>query len=70
VDRLLEASLTELDEEKREKLVLDAQRIAAEDVGVIPIHIQTNIWAMRRGLMHEARADEATRAQDVRPAPQ
>ncbi|MBI0534615.1 ABC transporter substrate-binding protein [Roseomonas sp. KE2513] len=68
VDRLLEASLTELDEEKRQKLVLDAERIAAEDVAVIPIHIQTNTWAMRRGIRHEARNDELSRAQDVRPA--
>ena len=68
VDRLLEASLTELDEEKRQKMVLDAERIAAEDVAVIPIHIQTNSWAMRRGIRHEARSDELSRAQDVRPA--
>jgi peptide/nickel transport system substrate-binding protein len=39
-----------------------------EDVGIIPIHIQKNIWAMRRGLVHDARADELTRAQDIRPA--
>ena len=68
VDRLTEASLTELDEPKRQEMVLQAQRIAAEDVGVIPVHIQTNIWAMRRGIAHEARADELTRAQDARPA--
>jgi peptide/nickel transport system substrate-binding protein len=35
---------------------------------VIPLHIQTNIWAMRRHLEHAARNDELTRAQDVRPA--
>ncbi|SHJ57462.1 peptide/nickel transport system substrate-binding protein [Roseomonas rosea] len=68
VDRLLLASLTELDEPKRQGLVGDALRTALEDVAVIPIHIQTNIWAMRRGLAHDARIDEATRAQDVRPA--
>jgi peptide/nickel transport system substrate-binding protein len=68
VDRLLVQSLSEIDEEKREKLMMDAQRIAAEDTAIIPLHIQTNIWAMRRGLAHEARNDEATRAQDVRPA--
>jgi len=69
VDRLLEQSLTELDERRREELVIQAQRIAAEDVAVIPLHIQTNIWAMRRHLQHTARNDELTRAQDVRPAP-
>ncbi len=69
VDNMLEQSLSELDNDRRAKLVMDAQRIAAEDVAVIPLHIQTNIWAMRRHLQHDARNDELTRAQDVRPAP-
>ncbi|MGK7865876.1 ABC transporter substrate-binding protein [Falsiroseomonas sp. E2-1-a20] len=68
VDRLLTEALVELDEPKREQLLIRAQRIAAEDVAVIPLHIQTNIWAMRRGLTHTARVDELTRAQDTRPA--
>jgi peptide/nickel transport system substrate-binding protein len=68
VDGLLDQSLVELDEAKRVQLVIEAQRIAAEDVAVIPLHIQTNIWAMRRHLAHDARNDELTRAQDVRPA--
>lgn len=67
-DRLLEQSLVELDEAKREELLVRIQRMAAEDVAVIPLHIQTNIWAMRRTLQHSARVDELTRAQDVRPA--
>ena len=68
LDALLDQSLVELDEEKREKMLQDIQRMAAEDVAIIPLHIQTNIWAMRRGLQHSARVDELTRAQDVRPA--
>ena len=68
LDRLLTASLVELDEAKREQMLIDIQRLAAEDVAVIPLHIQTNIWAMRRNLTHSARSDELTRAQDVRPA--
>lgn len=68
VDSLLEQSLSELNEEKREQEVIQAQRIAAEDVGVIPLHIQTNIWATRRGITYTARADELTLAQDARPA--
>jgi peptide/nickel transport system substrate-binding protein len=68
LDALLDQSLVELDEEKREKMLQDIQRMAAEDVAVIPLHIQTNIWAMRRGLQHTPRVDELTRAQDVRPA--
>ena len=68
LDALLDQSLVELDEAKRVQLVIEAQRIAAEDVAVIPLHIQTNIWGMRRHLAHDARNDELTRAQDVRPA--
>ncbi len=68
VDALLTESLSELDNEKREQLLIRAQRIAAEEVAVIPLHIQTNIWASRRGFTHQARVDELTRAQDTRPA--
>jgi peptide/nickel transport system substrate-binding protein len=68
VDRLLELSLVELDEAKREQMLIQVQRMAAEDVAVIPLHIQTNVWAMRRTLQHAARVDELTRAQDIRPA--
>jgi peptide/nickel transport system substrate-binding protein len=68
VDRLLAEALRTLDDAAREKLLQDATRAAIEDVGIIPIHIQKNVWAMRRGLVHDARADELTRAQDIRPA--
>jgi peptide/nickel transport system substrate-binding protein len=68
VDGLLERSMSEMDGEKREQMVIEAMRLAMEDVAVIPLHIQTNVWAMRRGLQHAARNDELTRAQDVRPA--
>jgi len=69
-DRLVleRGALRELDDARRERMLQDLQRAAFEDVALIPLHIQTNIWAMRRGLAHSARADELTRAQDVRPA--
>ncbi len=68
LDAALEQAMVELDEPKRERMLIDIQRMAAEDVAVIPLHIQTNIWAMRRNLTHSPRVDELTRAQDVRPA--
>ena len=70
LDAMIEAALVELDDAKREKLLIDAQRMAMEDVALIPLHWQTNIWAMRRGLTHTPRKDELTLAQDVRPAAQ
>jgi peptide/nickel transport system substrate-binding protein len=69
VDRVLDQAMRELDDAKREALLQQATRIVFEDVGILPLHIQKNTWAMRKGLAHEARADELTRAQDVRPAP-
>ncbi|RAI58584.1 ABC transporter substrate-binding protein [Roseicella frigidaeris] len=68
LDRLLAAAMQELDDAKREALLQQATRLAFEDVGILPLHIQKNSWAMRKGLAHDARADELTRAQDIRPA--
>lgn len=68
VDKLLAQALGTMDDGAREKLLQQATRVAMEDVGIMPIHIQKNIWAMRRGLSHAARADELTRAQDITPA--
>lgn len=68
MDRLLAEALRTPDDAAREKLLQGATRIAMDQVGIIPIHIQKNIWAMRRGMAHDARVDELTRAQDFRPA--
>ncbi len=67
-DRVLEQAMRELDDAKREVLLQQATRVVFEDVGIVPMHIQRNAWAMRRAFAMEARADELTRAQDVRPA--
>ncbi len=69
IDAKLELALRELDDAKREALLREATKMAMDDVAIIPIHIQKNVWAMRPTLVHDSRADELTRAQDVRPAP-
>ena len=65
-DRQLAAAMQVLDDGKREALLQEATRTVINDVGIIPIHLQKNVWAMRTGLVHDARVDELTRAQDVR----
>ncbi|MBL6454777.1 ABC transporter substrate-binding protein [Belnapia sp. T6] len=67
-DRILEQAMRELDDPKREALLQQATRMVMEDVGILPLHIQKNAWALRRGFTMDARSDELTRAQDVRPA--
>lgn len=68
VDRLLAEALRTVDDAARESILQQAIRIVFDDVGIIPIHIQRNQWAMRRGIAHAARADELSRPQDFRPA--
>ncbi|MDB5414812.1 MAG: transporter substrate-binding protein [Rubritepida sp.] len=68
LDRGLAESSQMLDEAARQERLIALERTALEDVALIPLHIQTNIWAARRGFVVTPRADELTRAQDVRPA--
>ncbi|MEI6158249.1 MAG: ABC transporter substrate-binding protein [Roseococcus sp.] len=67
IDGQLEVALREIDDARREQLLIAAQRAAFEDVAIVPLYIQTNIWAMRRNLQHTSRNDKLTRAQDIRP---
>ncbi len=65
LDQKLVEAMGILDDAKREKALQDVTRLLANDVGILPIHLQKNVWAMRQGLTHQARVDELTRAQDV-----
>jgi len=65
VDRLMLTA----DDTAREKLVIEATRMAMDDVALVPLHLQKNIWAMKAGLAYVARADEDTRVMDLRPTP-
>ncbi|WP_203075528.1 ABC transporter substrate-binding protein [Falsiroseomonas ponticola] len=64
-DAQLARAANELDDARREAMLQEATRMLIADVGIISTHLQKNIWAMRRGIAHEARVDERTRAQDV-----
>ncbi len=68
LDAKLVAAMQLLDDRKREAMLQNITRLLASDVGIIPIHLQKNVWAMRQGLAHAARVDELTRAQDIRLA--
>jgi peptide/nickel transport system substrate-binding protein len=66
-DQTLQAAFRELNDDKRERLLQQAMQIAVNDAAIIVTHLQKNVWAMRPGLVHQARMDERTRAQDIRP---
>ncbi len=66
-DALVDKAMTTGDDAAREKVVIAATKVAMDDVAVIPLHVQKNIWAMKAGLTYAARADEDTRVMDLRP---
>jgi len=66
VDRLLDEALKTLDDEKRQQLFVQATEIAIRDVGLIALHHNVNVFATRRPLTYDARADEWTLAMGVR----
>jgi len=68
VDALIDKAVSIPDDAAREKVLIEATKMAMDDVALVPLHIQKNIWGMQAGLTYAARADEGTRAMDVRPA--
>lgn len=68
-DVLLDQALGTMEDGPRERLLVQATEIAFADVALIPLHHQLNIWAHRRGIIHDARIDGYTRAMSVQPAP-
>jgi len=65
VDAVIEQAVVTANDDEREKLLQQATRMAMQDVAIIPLHQQKNIWAMRKGLTYVARADEENRAFDI-----
>ncbi len=68
LDDLIGKALATSDDKAREAVLQDATRLVMNDVGIIPLHNQKNIWGMRADLRYDARADETSRAQNVWPA--
>jgi peptide/nickel transport system substrate-binding protein len=67
-DALLDMALAAIDPEKREALYREATKLAMDDVAIIPLHHQVNIWATKKGLIYNARNDERTTAMELSPA--
>ena len=67
MDGVLEQALATVDDGRREKLLQQATEIGVGDLGIIPLYHQHNLWATRRGVAYEARADERTLAYEFRP---
>ena len=68
MDAKLEEALVTIDDAKREALLADASKILMAEHGLIPIHFEVSVWALRKGLTYAGRADQNTFGFDVKPA--
>lgn len=65
LDELLEKAMATLNDAERDKLLQQASEIAMNDLAVIPLHHQVNVWATRRGIRYGGRSDERTYGFDL-----
>ena len=65
MDDVLTEALRTVDDAKRATLLARASEIAMNDIGIIPSHYQTNVWASKKGIKVTPRADEYTLATGI-----
>ena len=68
LDGMLDTALATVDDAKRETLLQAAVKRAMDADIIIPLHYEVTVWAMKKGLSYEPRADQYTLAQKVAPA--
>jgi peptide/nickel transport system substrate-binding protein len=68
LDKLIEQALGTADDGAREKVLQQAQRMVFEDVALIPLHIQKNIWATSAAFTYVPTVGEDLHLVDVKPA--
>ena len=57
-----------LDQRQRQALLQEAATIAMEELPVLPLYVEDEIYALRAGLTFPARADNALRLGESRPS--
>ena len=67
LDALTVKATGTLDDKEREDILKQAVKLAMDDVAIIPLHQLVNTWAVKKGLDHDPRMDERTRAMDITP---
>ena len=67
LDKVFRQAVTTVDDAKREKLLQQALTITLADLPSIPLHFESSIWAFRKGLTYEGRADQYTLTTSVKP---
>lgn len=67
MDNVLKQAMSTIDDAEREKLLQQAETLALDDYGLIPLHYEQTVWATKPGLSYEPRVDQYTLAREVKP---
>jgi peptide/nickel transport system substrate-binding protein len=67
-DAVFKRALVTVDPAEREKLLQQSLTLALADLPSIPLHFESSIWAFKKGLVYEGRADQYTLAMSAKPA--
>lgn len=65
MDTLLLEAMSTIDDDTRDRMLQEAQDMVLNDFGIIPLHYEQTVWAMRPGLSYEPRVDQYTMATEV-----
>jgi peptide/nickel transport system substrate-binding protein len=66
IDEIVETNAAVLDQRRRQALLQEAAGIVMEELPVLPLYVEDDIFALRTGLTFPARADNALRLVEVR----
>lgn len=65
LDSLLEQAMETMDGPKRRQLLQQASNLGIEDFGIVPIHYEVNLWAMKKGIDYAGRWDQETSVPEI-----
>ncbi|MCA0920830.1 ABC transporter substrate-binding protein [Pseudooceanicola nanhaiensis] len=68
VDEKIAKALVTVDDAEREKLLQEAETIALDEFGILPLHYELTVWAMAPEVHYEPRSDQRTAAYLVEKA--
>jgi peptide/nickel transport system substrate-binding protein len=65
LDKLVQDALLTMDDAKRNAMLARASEIAFTDYALIPLHHEVSVWAAKKGVTYETRADQYTLATGI-----
>lgn len=68
LDAVFVRALSTMDDATREQLLQQSVARTMQQLPLLPLHFESSIWAFKKGLTYEGRADQYTLAMGVKPA--